>query len=380
MRPLPFCCAAALLLGCAAAPPVPDKAPDTRAPQLSIGGVIADRDAPSSNWIDSRVSVAGPLDLVNYQAGYAIQGGDLLPRLADHPQTAPLLAAPSQIGGGAFTQSVATALPSVAGGKPSLSFNTVDSSTLTSAGDTQRREQHQAQLAWTTSPLSLQLQWAATQRSVADPATPLDCSLGGKVQLGLGVLGAADQSLQFGARSCSVNAPDRVAGGLGVDSWSGAWQFGPADRSGRLRFTMLETLPSTMQQSTGPAASGYELQLSQTRSAGPWTGDTAVGVRRVTEIDGAEAGQWVAQANLRREIANVAVTAGWQRDADPLWYVPGAASPVDQVAVGLDLRSWLQQRLGLSNLVNANLSYRWNESADPNLSGGAVYWNLAKSW
>jgi hypothetical protein len=368
--------AALALVACAQVPRVADRVADTSAPQVSFGGIIADNHAPSSNWIDSRISVAVPYDIARYQAGYAIQGGDVVPRLGDNSQAAPLLLPPLQIAGGAFTQSVATVLPSVAGGKPSLSFNTINSSTLTSAGDTQRREQHQAQLAWVTTPLSVQLQWAATERSVADPAQPLACNLGGKLQLGLGVLGAADQSLQLGARTCNVDAPGRVVSGLGVDSWNGAWQVGGADRLSRLSFTMLETL----QQNSDPAAAGYELQVSQTRSAGAWTGDTAVGVRRVTDIGGSEVSQWVAQANLRREIANVAVTAGWQRDADPLWFVPGVASPTDQLALGLDLRSWLTQHLGVSDLVNASLSYRWNQSADPNLSGGAVFWNLAKTW
>lgn len=372
--------AALALAACAQVPHVAERVADTSAPQLSFGGIITDNHAPSSNWIDSRVSVAVPYDIAQYQAGYAIQGGDVVLRLGDNTDAAPLLLPPAQIAGGAFTQTVATVLPSIAGGKPKLSFNTLNSSTLTSAGDTQRRERHQAQLAWTTTPVSVQLQWAATERSVADPAQPLDCSLGGKLQLGLGVLGAADQSLQFGARSCNVDAPGRVASGLGVDSWSGAWQFGGVDQRGRLTFTMLETLPSPLQQDLDPAASGYELRVSQTRSVGQWTGDTAVGVRRVSVVSGNEGSQWVAQANLRREIASVAITAGWQRDADPLWFVPGVASPTDQLALGLDLRSWLSQHLGLSDLVNASLSYRWNESADPNLSGGAVFWNLAKTW
>jgi hypothetical protein len=370
-----------LLAACAQVPQVAQRVADTSAPQVSIGGIIADNGKPSSNWIDSRVNVAAPYDVVNYQAGYAIQGGDVVPRLADHSQVAPLLAAPAQVGGGAFTQSVATVLPKVAGGRPSLSFNTVNSSTFTSAGDTLRREQQQAQLAWITSPVSVQLQWAATEHSIADPAKPLECSLGGNLRVGLGLIGAADQSLQFGARTCSVDAPGRVTSGLGVDSWSGSWQFGHADRPNRLTFTMLETLPSSLQQNLDPAAAGYELQVSQTRSAGHWAGDTAVGIRRVTDVDGTEkASQWIAQANLRREIANVAITAGWQRDADPLWFVPGVASPVDQLAVGLDLRSWLMQRWGLSDLVNASISYRWNESADPAVNGGAVFWNLAKTW
>lgn len=386
LRLLPGCrdaaaVSAVIALGaCAQVPQVAERVADTSAPQLSIGGIMADKRTASSNWIDSRVHVAAPYHIASYQAAYAIQGGDVVPRLGDDSQLAPLLTAPAQIAGGAFTQSVAAVLPSVAGGKPSLSFNTVNSSTLTSAGDTQRREQHQAQLAWITSPVSLQLQWAANERKIADPAKPLDCSLGGQLQLGLGAIGAADQSLQLGARACNVDAPGRVAGGLGVDSWSGAWQFGQSNSPSRLTLTRLETVPSAQQQSLDPAASGYELQVSQTRSAGRWTGDTALGVRRVMEIDGADASGWLAQANVRREIANVAITAGWQRDADPLWFVPGVASPIDQLAVGVDLRSWLTQHLGVSDLVNASLSYRWNESADPALSGGAVYWNLAKTW
>lgn len=370
---------AAALAGCAQVPQVAERVVQQSTPQLSFGGVVADRQAASSNWFDSRVSVTGPFDIVSYQAGYAIDGGDMLPRLAERAQVAPLTGMPGQVGGGAFTQSVATVLPSVAGGQPSLSFKSSSGSTLTSAGDTVRREQQQALLTWAPSPLQLQLQWSAP-RSIADPSKPLDCSLGGKLKFGLGVLGAEDQSLQFGARSCNVDSPDRVAGGLGVDSWSGTWQFGRADRPSRLSFTMLETLPSTVHQSADPSASGYELQMSQTRSKGRWVGDTAIGVRRVVELDGVGANQWVAQANLRREIASIAVTAGWQRDADPLWFVPGVASPVDQVAVGLDLRTWIAQRWGVSDLINASLSYRWNESADPALSGGAVFWNLAKTW
>jgi len=371
---------AAALAGCAQVQPVAQRVAGTSPPQLSIGGVVANRDTLSSDWLDSRVSVAGPYDLVSYQAGYAIQGGDLLPQLTDSPQVTPLLGAPRSVGGGAFTQSLATTLPSIAGGRPSFSFASVSGSTLTAAGETLRRDQQQASLSWAPAPLSLQLQWSAPQ-NLADPTRPLDCSLGGKLQLGLGVLGAADQSLQFGARSCNVDSPGRVAAGLGVDSWSGSWQFGRADQPSRLSFTMLETLPaSATRQEFDAAATGYELQVSQTRSKGRWAGDTALGVRRVAEPGGVSANQWTAQANLRREIASVAVTAGWQRDADPLWFVPGVASPVDQVAVGLDVRSWLQQRLGVSDLVNASLSYRWNESADPSLSGGAVFWNLAKTW
>jgi hypothetical protein len=371
--------AAILLTGCAQLPPVAERVAGTSTPQLSIGGVVADRGAASGDWLDSRVSVAGPFDILSYQAGYAIQGGDLLPQLTDAPDTAPLLAAPKFVGGGAFTQSLAAVLPSVGGGRPSLSFNSLSGDTLTSAGDTLRNQQQKALLSWSPSPLALQLQWS-TPRSIADPLQPLDCSLGGKLQLGLGVLGADEQSLQLGARSCNVDAPERVAGSLGVDSWSGAWQFGRSDAPGRLSLTMLEALPSAAQRNTDSAATGYELQVSQARSQGRWTGDTAVGVRRVAEIGGSDAHYWVAQANLRREISSVAVTAGWQRDADPLWFAPGVASPVDQIALGLDLRSWLQQRLGVSDLVNASLSYRWNESADPALSGGAVFWNLAKTW
>ncbi|WP_428310758.1 hypothetical protein [Hydrocarboniphaga sp.] len=65
---------------------------------------------------------------------------------------------------------------------------------------------------------------------------------------------------------------------------------------------------------------------------------------------------------------------------NPLWFVPGTASPIDALALGLDLRSWLTQQQRGSDLVNATPSYRWNQSADPNLSGGAAFWNSAKTW
>ncbi|WP_374680194.1 hypothetical protein, partial [Hydrocarboniphaga effusa] len=178
---------------------------------------------------------------------------------------------------------------------------------------------------------------------------------------------------------CQVDSPDRLVGSLGVDNWSGAWQFGKTALRHQLSFSVLEVANTPL--TAIDAGSGYELRLTQTRSAGSWTGESALSLRRVATIEtGSGTTDWTAQAKLQRQIRDVVLTAGWKRDADPLWFVPGIASPVDQLALGLDLRSWLAEQIGAANLLTARLSYQWNQSRDPALDGSAVFWNLSKAW
>jgi hypothetical protein len=366
---------AALAAGCAQAP----KLPPAPQPQVAVGSVLA-REAQDSthHWLDSRASVAVPQGWVRYDVQYVVDGGDLLPRLVDD-SVAPLIAAPRHLGGDLLKQSLETRLPSLAGGQPRLSLSSSDGTLWTVDGET-RRDQQQARLAWNPEPLDLQLQWSAP-RSVSDASRPLDCIVGGSVDVSLAPLGVTNQSLLLGARGCNVDSPGRAAAGLDVESWTGAWQFGKPALRHKLALTLLETQSEAEQAlPADPAATGYELRLSQTRSRGRWVGDSAVGWRRVVDPLGPVSDDWTAQASLKRQVHRLGVTAGWQRDADPLWFMPGVARPVDQLALGLDFKPWLTQVWGVPDLVKASMSYRWNQSSDPALDGGGVYWNLAKAW
>ncbi len=345
-------------------------------PQLSIGGVVADRDL-SRDWFNGQLSLSGPLQLMQYQAEYVVDGGDVLSRI-DGATATPLTAAPINYAGELLKQSMSTTLPSLAGGAPRLSFTSVEGSRWDGQSEIQQREQ-KATLSWNPAPLGFELDWAAP-RLTSDAARPLDCSLGGRLRLGLAPLGARDQSLSMGARNCQVDAPARVASELGVDSWSTSWQFGKPRMRHALSLTLLETAPATHVHDEAQGT-GYELRFAQTRTQGSWVGDSAVGLRRVDDFVGSsDQTVWIAQANLRRQIRRIGITAGWQRDADPLWFVPGVAAPVDQLAVGLDLRQLVAQQIGAHNLLNANLTYSWNRSDDPALDGSAIYWNLTKAW
>lgn len=366
---------AMLVAGCAQTPELP--LPEVPLAQTSATvGTALYGDAAQGRWLDGRLSVEDPRGWLTYDAQYQVDGGDLLPRLTDD-SLAPLTAAPGQLAGEAFRQSVRTQLPALAGTRPVLSFDSVASTQWNLAGEA-RRDEQKAQLVWSPAPVDLQLQWSAP-RAVSDPNAPLDCSLRGSMQLGLGPLGMRDQSLLLGARDCSVDAPGRATEGLGVQSWTGAWQFGDPAIRNKLALTRLATLPE--QAAHGAAiGAGYEVKLSQARTRGRWIGDSALGLRHVDDAQGLPITEWTAQASIERRIHQLRLTAGWQRDADPLWFVPAVARPVDQLAVGLDVKPWLAQTLGLPRLLDASLSYRWNESSDPALDGGGVYWNLSKAW
>lgn len=346
-------------------------------PSLSLGGLVADRSATGNDWFNSRISLSGPFDRLQYQASYVVDGGDLLARI-DGEGTQPLLTKPPlDYSGEALRQSISARLPSLIGTAPQLSFSSLSGSRFNGVAETPQREQ-KALLDWSPALFDLHLEWSAP-RVITDLNKPLDCSLGGRLKFGLDRFGADDQSLSVGARNCQVDSPDRLVGSLGVDSWSGAWQFGKTAMRHQLSFSVLEVANTPL--TTIDASSGYELRLTQTRSAGSWTGESALGLRRVATTDAASGTtDWTAQANLQRQIRDVALTAGWKRDADPLWFVPGIARPVDQLALGLDLRSWLAEQIGATNLLTAQLSYQWNQSHDPALDGGAVFWNLSKAW
>jgi len=346
-------------------------------PRISLGGLVADRSATGNDWFNSRISLSGPFDRLHYQASYVVDGGDLLSRL-DGSGTQPLLTrAPRDYSGEALRQSISATLPSLVGNAPQLSFSSLSGSRFNGVADTPQREQ-KALLDWSPAPFDLRLEWSAP-RLISDLNKPLDCSLGGRLELGLDRFGADDQSLSLGARNCQVDSPDRLVGSLGVDNWSGAWQFGKTALRHQLSFSVLEVANTPL--TAIDAGSGYELRLTQTRSAGSWTGESALSLRRVATIEtGSGTTDWTAQAKLQRQIRDVALTAGWKRDADPLWFVPGIASPVDQLALGLDLRSWLAEQIGAANLLTAQLSYQWNQSRDPALDGSAVFWNLSKAW
>ena len=358
-------------------------------PRISLGGLVTDNSAANtsanSDWFNSRISLSGPFDALHYQASYVVDGGDLLSRIEGSGAQPLLTRLPMDYSGEALRQSLAATLPSLIGGSPQLSFSSLSGSRFNGVGETLQREQ-KALLDWNPSPFDLRLEWSAP-RLIADINKPLDCSLGGRIKLGLDRFGVDDQSLSLGARNCQVDSPDRLIGSLGVDNWNGAWQFGKASMRHQLSFSVLEvastpliTIEAEPEPGTG-TGTGYELRLSQTRSTGRWTGDSALGLRHVATTDaGNGSTAWTAQANLQRQIRDIALTAGWKRDADPLWFIPGIARPVDQLALGLDLRSWLAEQIGTANLLTAQLSYRWNQSSDPALDGGAVFWNLSKAW
>lgn len=346
-------------------------------PRISLGGLVADRGATGNDWFNSRISLSGPFDRLQYQASYVVDGGDLLSRIDGEGAQPPLTKLPLDYSGEALRQSISARLPSLIGTAPRLSFSSLSGSRFNGVADTPQREQ-KALLDWSPAPFNLRLEWSAP-RLIADLNKPLDCSLGGRLKFGLDRFGADDQSLSVGARNCQVDSPDRLVGSLGVDNWSGAWQFGKAAMRHQLSFSVLEVANTPM--ATVDAGSGYELRLTQTRSTGSWTGESALSLRRVATTDaGNGTTDWTAQANLQRQIRDVALTAGWKRDADPLWFVPGIARPVDQLALGLDMRSWLAEQIGTANLLTAQLSYQWNQSHDPALDGGAVFWNLSKAW
>lgn len=314
-----------------------------------------------------------------YDARYAVERGDVLQQ-ADEAAAVK----PNKIGGESLRQQLSASVPTFGHAPVNLGLSEVRGSQLSLAGVT-GQQQRVAALSWTPRAVGVQLQWSPP-RQVADVNDPLDCTLRGSVKLGLAAVPLRNSALRVSGRECDVLAPERGVGEFSVQSWAGAWLWGPATRQQALSFTMIDPLasnPSDAQTDQGKDHSrGYEVNLSQTRTLGRWVGDAAVGVRQVDDpVDDTAQRYLTGRASLRRNLQTLGVAASWERAADNLWFVPAAAAPADRFSLGLSLDRWLRQ-LWQTDALASTLNYRWVETwhQDSTVDGGSVYWSFSSRW
>lgn len=320
-------------------------------------------------------SVGDDWPWMSYDASYVVQRGEVLKQLVDDDVQAPSTAALSSIGTQAIGQTFSLKLPQVDGAPIALDFRQSQTSQWSLNGD-RLTEERVAALGWNPQPLGVSLRWSAP-RAVIDVLSPLDCQLSGTISFGTMPSTAAGQAVQISGRECNAVAPMRGVDGADVNSWAGSWLWGAPKRQQRVSLAMFESEDPSLAADGG----GYELSLSQVRTAGRWIGDAGLGVRRAdrSAVD-YEQTDWTAHASIQRRLDDISLTASWQRAADPLWFLPTVAAPADQYSVGFNLRPWMQrvwQRSDVSSALTYQLVRPYMAEAAAN---SLLQWSLTVRW
>lgn len=345
------------------------------APKLELDwdGTLPFSGASESPLLSGQLRLSEWLDALDYGAHYTFARGDVLQFDGDSSSKTLL----SQLGTGTFDQSLTAKLPALIGPPLVLALKHAQVTQWTFNGATPEQTRT-ATLNWSPAPAAFELQWAASD-PIASRTSPLECRLKGNVRVGSNS-GGRHRGLRFGGRSCEVTAEDPALSQLQLVAWSSGLEWGSAARRQAITLSMLE--PRGRETAEPISDTLYELNLTQTRTQGRWLGSAELGVRLDDTFAPAELDipSWTASASVRRKLNLLALSAGWQHAANPLWFIPGSEAYADSFSVGFDFAPALRLRRQ-DNQLSSTLSYRWSQpyAADAQ-TDEIIQWQVNYEW
>lgn len=340
-----------------------------------------------SSLLDGAVRFAAPAKLFDYDARYSLQPS--LPSLnsdtgADSALLAPSLApsneislAPVQLlGSESLQQNLRMRLPFLL--EQPLMISAQESTRGLLKPETLATSRS-AQVQWAPAPVALGLRW--TPADAAALAQPFSCQLSGTIELpGAMLTGRSGDGLKLQGQGCRASAPDRGLSGVEVSRYSATWQWQRKRSNSSVYLTMLEAAEH-LNDSAAQRAPGYEFGASRAQTFGLLTAGSSVALRHGGNAgDGREPLDWSARASLRRQFADLALSASLQREVDPLWFLPGesagASLSTRSIELGVAFDRWIARQLATRH-VGLGLIGRWTElpTADQSYDY-RVLWNF----
>lgn len=267
---------------------------------------------------------------------------------------------PSSLGKQVSVQQLGTRTPLLAGAPLKVLLSQRQETLWLISADSRQRAQQRAELSWSPSPAAFSLSWS--QRSGIAPSL-LECGVQGGVKFAnLG--GRGSPALQLRGRSCDVFST-RLPTVQTARGWSASllWPQGRDETALRLLALQPQAIgPQVAQFDADPA---YELGLSRVQRLGAWRATGGVAVRRGSDTaDRAAASYWGADAQLRRNLRVLDLTATYRTGAGDDWFLPLTAAQTERLVLGVDLAPWFSLNMPTAD-IGMSLSYQWQRQESP---------------
>lgn len=333
--------------------------------ELSLSGGAPRADA--RDILGSRMRVEAEDGVLQAESRLQIESGDI----ADPERWAAGWRARS-LGRQVSVQQLGTRIPDVIGAPLNLRLSQRQETQWLVESGSVERAQEQAELSWSPAAATFNLSWS--ERSGVAPA-PLECSVQGGVRLARSVFAGAP-ALQLRGRSCEVFSA-RLPAVQSAQGWSAAlsWSQGRDDTA--LRLLALQPQMAALE------TAAYELGLTRTQYFGDWRASGGVALRRSSRVSGRRARDyWSADAQLRRSLRTLDLTASYRAGAADDWFLPLPAAQSERLALGVDLAPWFRLNLPAAKL-GMSLSYQWQRQESPlgrQIEDGLLHGRLRWTW
>lgn len=313
--------------------------------------------------------------LLRAESRFHVESGDLI----DVSEWAGGYAArkPSSLGKQVSVQQLGTRTPLLAGAPLTVRLSQRQETLWLVSAEAREKAQQQAELNWSPSPAAFSLSWS--QRS-GIATSLLECGVQGGVKFaGLGVRGSP--ALQLRGRSCDVFST-RLPTVQTARGWSASLSWPQGRDETALRLIALQPQAVGPQAVQFDDAAAYELGLTRMQRLGAWRATGGVSMRRGSHTDDRAAeSYWGADAQLRRSLRALDLTATYRTGADDDWFLPLPAGQAERMALGVDFAPWFNLNMPMAD-IGMSLSYQWQRQESPlgrqiedDLIQGRVRWS-----
>lgn len=323
---------------------------------LAVGAVRADA------LLSSTLSVGEADGALHYRLSHAIQPGDLLAGDEIPATAATRMPTPSRYGGQQLRQQLRMKLPSVGGAPVSLGLTSESRSTWAASGSHESLREL-AELRWSPSWASLNVQWAGPTTQQLDPVLALDCELSSVVRLPVRQPGGGNaHTLDLSGRDCRILAAPLHYADLGIRTWGASYTWRQPGVENRLGLSVIEPVwrAATGQADVEP---GYELQLNHRRTRNQLSANAQLAARQANARAGATpqapSGTLLSSsAGVTWRLPDVSISANWAYGIDSLWFMPDIGQHRNRLGLALDLSEWA--RTNLPGVPSPRLGVNWN--------------------
>lgn len=267
---------------------------------------------------------------------------------------------PSSLGKQIAVQQMGTRIPLIAGVPLKVQWSQRQETLWLLNSQSRARELQQADFSWSPNPTAFSL--SLSQRSGIAPSL-LECGVQGGVKFAtLGRRGAP--VLQLRGRSCDVFST-RLPTMQTARGWSALLSW-PRDREETaLRVLALQPQPTGPRAAQFDADPAYELGLTRKQRLGHWRATGGVAMRRGSHtVDRAAELYWSADAQLRRSLRMLDLTATYRTGAADDWFLPLPAGQSERMALGVDLAPWFNLNMPTAD-IGMSQSYQWQRQESP---------------
>lgn len=267
---------------------------------------------------------------------------------------------PSSLGKQVSVQQLGTQIPLISGAPLKVQLSQRQETKWLLSAESHEQEQQQAELSWAPSPAAFSLSWS--QRSGIAPSL-LECGVQGGVKFAtLGRRGSP--VLQLRGRSCDVFST-RLPTVQTAHGWSASLRWPQGSDETALKLLALQPQLSGPQAEQADADAAYELGLTRMQQLGAWRASGGVAMRRGSQTARqAPQSYWGANAQLRRSLRVIDVTATYRAGAADDWFLPLPASQSERMALGVDLAPWFNLNMPTADIA-MSLSYQWERQESP---------------